>query len=466
LKVFALFVKCFIYIDFLIITMYIIWNIYFKNLYELLMSQIKEIATWLERTESILLVGGSTWTIDDACGEIALYYALTKAGKKVTALSPDSVPENIEFLPNTKSIGRTLAAENEFVLSIATGENEIVDMRQRVTDGRVDIIVVGKDRPFRASDVSFKKTSQSFDAIVTLGLDSLDQAGQIFSTHPELFSSTPIINLSVSLKNEYFGRFNVVDPSKSSVSEMVADLIQSSDTFSEHLDSTLATTLLTGVLSATDSFLSPLTTANSLRLASTLQTAGADQPQIIEHLFKEKTYKNLKVLGQILTNLELSDSHKIAWSYVTQSQFENLNSGPGDIDHWAEQILRHTNETDFFLLLLETEEGIKVLIRAGQDHASFNDLSTLFSGESEHLSKGLNLVFAGKNMNDTLSEMIDGMTKYQAKRLRLPEDTPLHLMKIEHHEVTQQNLLEKLQSKKSASDKAFSPETIPFAIGI
>lgn len=429
------------------------------------MSQIKEIATWLERTESILLVGGSPWTIDDACSEIALYYALTKAGKKVTALSPDSVPDNIQFLPNTKSVGKTLATKNEFVLSIATGENEIMDMRQRVTDGRVDIIVVGKDRPFASSDITFKKTSEKFDAIVTFGLNSLDQAGNIFSNHPELFASTPIINLSVSLKNQYFGRFNVVDPSKSSVSEMVADLIQGSKVLSKHLDSTLATTLLTGILSATDSFLSPLTTANSLRLASTLQTAGADQPQIIEHLFKEKTYKNLKVLGQILTNLELSDSHKLAWSYVTQSQFENLNAGPGDIDHWSEQILRHTNETDFFLLLLETDQGIKVLIRSGQDHASFEDLISVFAAESTVLSNGVDLLFAQKNMNDTLSEVIDAMTKYQARRLRLPDDMPLHLMKIEHHEVTHENLLEKLKSKQIAVEKSVSPETIPFAIG-
>lgn len=429
------------------------------------MSHIKEIATWLERTDSILLIGGSPWTIDDACSQMALYYALTKAGKKVTALSPEQVPANIEFLPNTKAIGRELAAKNEFVLSIGTEENEIVDMRQRVSDGRVDIIVVGKDRPFSTSDITFKKTSETFDAIVTFGVDALEQAGKIFSNHPELFSSTPIINLSVSLKNEYFGRFNVVDPSKSSVSEMVADLIKSSKNFSAHLDKTLATTLLTGILSATDSFLSPLTTANSLRLASDLQAVGADQPQIIEHLFKEKTYKNLKVLGQILTNLELSDSHKIAWSYVTESQFENLNAGPGDIDHWAEQILRHTNEADFFLLLLETESGIEVLVRSGQDHASFDGLVPLFMGEVKKLPKGINLQFVGKNMNDALSEVIEAMTQYQTRRLRLPDNTPLHLVKIEHHEVTQQTLLEQLQTKQVSPAKASAPEVIPFAIG-
>jgi hypothetical protein len=44
-------------------------------------------------------------------------------------------------------------------------------------------------------------------------------------------------------------------------------------------------------------------------------------------------------------------------------------------------------------------------------------------------------------------------------------DLPMNLMKIEHPVAKQTNLLEHLESKKSAGNKPLSPETIPFVVG-
>ena len=428
------------------------------------MKQTKQIGQFLGRCEQVLLVGRESWQIDHAAAMLSLYYALTKAGKDVTAVSPTQVPSTIEFLPNTKAIGKSIAQKNEFVLSISTEKNNVTDMRHRVGDGRVDIIITGENAPFARSDVTFRKTSQTFDAIVTLGVDSLEECGPVWQNNPQLFTEFPVLNLSTSISNEHFGRFNVVDPSKSAVSEIVYEILNSEKSLSTALDKTLATTILTGILSATDSFLSPLTTANSLRAASALQQAGAAQSDIVEHLFKEKTFANLKVLGQMLTNLELASSHRLAWSVMTASQFESLGTKAKDIDHWADQILRHTNGSDFFVLLLETTTGVLVQIRSSLPQADFASIAEAFSAAATVTEKGIDLRIE-KNLNQAQIEVLEAMKTYQTQRLRLEKNQPFVLVDI--HDLLKENKaqqsanLEKMSATKKSTTPT-APENIPF----
>ena len=433
----------------------------FHYLYKKSMSQSTTIANWLERGQKFLLVGGTHWSIDDTAAMLSLYYVLTKAGKEVTAISPEAVAANISFLPNTKAIGKELTGQNEFVLSISTEKNTVSDMRHRVSDNRVDIIITGDSGPFSPADVQFKTTSQTFDGIITLGVDSLEQCGQIYEKNPQLFADFPVINLSTSLTNEHFGRYQMIDPSKSSTCEIIYDIVSNNNTFKAFLDSTLSTTILTGILSATDSFLSPATTANALRIAGKLQQSGADQSTIVEHLFKEKTFNNLKVLGQLLTNLEVAESHRLAWTSMTESQFESISTTADDIDHWADQLLRHINGSDFFVLMMEQGSDVVVQIRSSLPNPDFQQLADALPYSGDVFAKGINLKLTQQNLNETQTTIRQNLKSYQETRLRLEPDTPFQLAQITIQHPEHKKQVETL-SRTSRKAQPKAPDNIPF----
>ena len=415
----------------------------------------------LKQAKEILIVGPKKWDADAAAGVIALHTTLKKCGKTSIAIAPDEMPRQLRFLPGSDSVAQTLGSGNDFVISIATKSSTIKNVHATEHEGVVDL-VMQTDGIIDPSEIHFKQYTEHFDLIVTLSTDSLDDCGKFFQEHSQLFSKTPIINISVSPANEFFGRVNYVDASASAVCELLTNVIKSEPEFEKALNTELSTVLLAGILSATDSFLAPNTSAQSLEMAAELQSRGAEQSKVIEHLFKQKSFANLRVLGRLLGNLQLDQIHKMAWTNITASDFELTETTFNDLDGWSDQLLRHINGTDIVIAFVEKDENSLIQIRTGNE-IDLSTLEKMFEGTIEKVDYGFDLLVKGKSVPEIQSHALRIVADWQEQRLRI-EETDIQKTTLEELALPKEEVF--VSPKKNSIPVAKAPETLPFEIPI
>lgn len=382
----------------------------------------------IRRAKKILCVTREKTEGDGICAILALQKLLLKQKKEIYSVVPHGVNKNLMFLSEVEKIQTDLGENGDFVISISTEKNDVERVKYTIEEDFVDILVTPKSGNFTASDVTFRQNVGDFDLILVLDSPNLESLGSLFENHANLFSMVPIINISSNPANEYFGKVNLVEPQKSSTSEIVYDLISEIPAFSDFLDSDLATILLTGILSSTRSFLNNNSTAQSFEVASELQKIGARQSDIIENLFKKKSLQTLKIWGRIFGNLQVDPVHKIAWSNVTHSDFEIAESTPSDVDNVANNLLRFVQKVDLVGLLIEYPEKTLVQICSASPSIYFTELQKLFGGEL--IENGLEIEIYKKRVAEVEGDFLKALLRFQKEKLGIPESVDLQKMEL------------------------------------
>ncbi len=417
---------------------------------------------FLLRSQKILCVTSEQYSHDALCAVMSLQLILSKLGKDTLSITTNHLSEALKFLLATKSVKHELGTQNDFVISISTENTQVERVKYTIEDNSVDIIVTPKEGKFSTKDVIFKKNEEHFDVICILDTPNLENLGTLFNEHTSLFTQTPIINISVNPMNDFYGKINLVEPDKSTCCEIIYDLIMQTDEFVKHLDNEVATTLLTGIISHTESFLkSSTTTVNSLEVAADLQEKGARHTDIINHLYKMKSMATLKTWGRILSNLELDTVHKLAWSRANQADFTIAESRPEDITELNYELLRHTKDAELITIFIELKNSTKVQIRSSQPSINLLKLKTLIGGTI--VKEGIDIDIPKNKIHNVEHVILRKLLNFQKEKHNIPYDIPLKSINIHKHKETH-STPKKSISKENINDNAVPrmPIDIPF----
>ena len=206
-------------------------------------------------------------------------------------------------------------------------------------------------------------------------------------------------------------------------------MIRHDPTWEKHVTVDIATTLLSGIIAATESFLASNTSARSLELAADLQSREAQQSDIIEHLFKQKSFANLRVLGRLLGNLQLDLLHRLTWTHLSASDFELTETEFCDIDGWTGQFLRHMNESDIMVSFFEKDDDTLIQVRTGNE-ISLDSLTETFEDPIKNVDYGFDVIVKNKSVPEIQSQILNRIATWQETRLHL-EKTPIKKVTIE-----------------------------------
>jgi phosphoesterase RecJ-like protein len=201
---------------------------------------------------------------DSIASNLALARILRLWGKRVTIVSHDSLPHQFSFLPGFTRIKR---------------------------------------RVFWSS-----LNLQSFEAWISLDTTAPSRAFPPNFSPP---SSWRIYNIDHHITNTYFGHFNLVDCAAASTCEIIA---RAARIWRVPLSASLATTLLTGVLTDSAGLLNTATTAETLRTAARLVEAGGNLAQIVLHVFRSIPPSFLKFWGEVLRRTKIMRQGK--WRFA------------------------------------------------------------------------------------------------------------------------------------------------------
>jgi len=206
----------------------------------------------------------------------ALGLALRALGKTVHYFLDDEVPRNLRFLPDA-------------------------DLTQRSLDG-VDAHAL----------------------YVFLDMSDQSRAGEPLAWVPP----ERIIDVDHHLGNQRFGAWNYVIESAAATGVLVLDLITA---LGLPITSSIATCLLTAIISDTGCFMYSNADPHTLRLAAALVNAGADKDRIVEQLYQTRSYSGQKILGRVLDDFVLTDDG-ICYSSVSQALLEDFGATHEDLE--------------------------------------------------------------------------------------------------------------------------------------
>jgi len=303
---------------------------------------IKELNKILDSADKVLITGPANPNLDVLGSAIAWQIFLSQQKKKVDICFEGQVPY-YNFLPK-QDILNSLGNLNKFKIILDVSKTKVKQLSYDMDDDNLVIDLVPDNGVFSSKDVTTDRGEYKYDLIISLGADSLDAMGKIFSENRHFFQSKPIINIDTSVLNENYGQLNIVESNITSLSEISYYFLQ------KNIDQDIATCLLAGMILATNSFQSPKVTPDSLDLASQLIIKGAKRSEIIEALYRTRDINTLKSWGKVLSRLK-KKSHIII-SYLNHDEADNL---PQDFSDMIRDLILSTPKAQVAIIFYQLE---------------------------------------------------------------------------------------------------------------
>ncbi|MFW6159697.1 MAG: DHH family phosphoesterase [Acidobacteriota bacterium] len=212
---------------------------------------------------------------DSLCTGLALYFIIRQLGKKADIINYDRTPAPFNQFPH------------------------------------MDVIKIGEIPP------------NYYDCVILLECANVSRSGH--RTLDNYFK----INIDHHHSNDYYADINWVDPEASAVAELVYDLA-----VKLHIEFTpeIANNLYCAIVSDTGSFQFSNTNARSFEVCSNLVKKGADPISVSQFLFNNNPLEKIKLLGKVLSTLQLKENGKIALISLFQKDLAILNQNEIDTE--------------------------------------------------------------------------------------------------------------------------------------
>ncbi|MEK9181205.1 MAG: hypothetical protein AAB871_03150 [Patescibacteria group bacterium] len=349
---------------------------------------------------------------DSLAAGLACAGFLKKLEKDPYLACAGSVPAKYRFLPGIAEIHTSIESARGFVISVRTQNAPLNELSYHLDEQeeKVNIYLKPKEGRYEPSDVSFKSDKFPYDLIMALGLPSLDLLGKLYDGDTDLFFETPIINIDHHANNEHFGQINLVDITATSTTEILMGLLESFE--AGLIDPGIATNLLTGILLETNSFQHIKTTPKAFLTASSLISLGANQQEIIKHLYKTKSVSLLKLWGRALARLKEVPELGLVYTLIREDDL--VKSGSGELLGAMEEMANSLSDAKLALMLAEVKSGeIRGYVRIHPNLSSL-EVTNLFEARmlDDHLAE---FEMRGHTLPEAEADILAKLQKLKAK---------------------------------------------------
>ena len=319
----------------------------------------------LRKSSAPLIIIPSYPSRDTVASAFALAFFLKQIGKEAHVAGEHITQdkEDLAFLGAPENLLPTITGARDFVLTFSTTRNKILNVRTEKTAEELRVYLTPENGAIDPRDFSFIPAKFKFDLAIVIGSPDKEHLGKIYEENPDIFYELPIINIDNHSDNELYGQVNLVDITASSNTEILAEILEKGmlGKMSEHVSESL----LTGIISATESFQKKNTTPKVLQIASRLMDLGVDQQKIIRSLFKTQPLHLLKLWGRVMAGVKWNEELKLIWALVSIEDLVQSRAAATDLPRVLEKIRGNYSSGNFFMILYpESASQIKGLIKA------------------------------------------------------------------------------------------------------
>ena len=181
--------------------------------------------------------------------------------------------------------------------------------------------------------------------------------------------------------NTMYGDLNYVNPVSPACCEILASI---ASYYGVKITKEIGTCLMTGILTDTGGFRHQGIAPDTFEYTAELIRLGVDVPDIYKRTLRTRTKSNFELAKRVMDRLELLEDEKVAFSYITTQDEEEVNAEPGDHEGLVDigrdiegvkvsVFLRQKDNENAYKISLRSVEGINVsdicLVFGGGGHA-------------------------------------------------------------------------------------------------
>lgn len=359
-----------------------------------------------EKAQKILIFTPVKSTPDHIASAFAIFHLLKKLGKKPAVFQSTALPEKLSFLEKPEKIISDLTGSRDFVIIFNTEKNKITGVKTKEEENCYKITITPEKGSISPKDFSFIPAEFKYDLIIIVGAESLEKLGEVYYENTDLFFEIPKININNSNANENYGQVNLIDITASSAAEIVAEIAL--EEYENIMDENIAQCLLTGIISATESFQKPTTTPAAMIISARLMKFQADQPTIIRYLYRTKSLSFLKLWGRVMARLSWDKQSALAWSLISQEDFIQSHSNEEDVPFILEEIGKNFSEGRIYAILYAEENSGVIAKLKFEDDKTANTVAKKYSLEP---ARNLSIRFENKNLLEAEKELLENIRK-------------------------------------------------------
>lgn len=241
--------------------------------------QQQQLIDRIKQAQNILVTVSSNPSVDQLSAAIGLTLVLNKLDKHGTAVFSGEVPSTIDFLKPEDTLEKNTDSLRDFI--IALDKSKADKLRYKVEDEVVRIFITPYRTSLSEKDLQFSQGDFNVDVVVALGVTEQQDLDAAIIAHGRILHDATVVSVS-TVGQGSLGSINWVDPSASSLSEMMVGLTDGLD--KKAMDGQIATALLTGIVATTDRFRNEKTSPKTMSASAELMAAGANQQLIATEL--------------------------------------------------------------------------------------------------------------------------------------------------------------------------------------
>ena len=193
--------------------------------------------------------------------------------------------------------------------------------------------------------------------IISVDSSDIERLGSLYDA--AIFASRPVINIDHHVTNTGYGSINLVQVVPSTA-EIVLSLVKR---LGVKLDRSIATALLTGLVTDTRCFRTGNVTSRQLRVALELTRSGASLAEVTELIFNREPIATVCLWGRALANV--GRRGRILWTEIDRRLIGECQAAPND-DKGLVSFLASRADVDVAIVFRETDDGrIEASMRSG-----------------------------------------------------------------------------------------------------
>lgn len=298
--------------------------------------KFQQLTELLKKAQNVLIISHNRPDGDTTGSNLALRLHLESEGKTMTSACADELPENLKFLPKSETF------TTEFLL-------------------------------------------EDFDTVIIVDAGAKHLV-RFFEIYPELNrTKKPVISIDHHFSHETFGTLNVIDPEATSTTSLLYRYFKDQNV---NITPEIATCLLNGIYTDTGSFMHSNTKPETMVASSELIKLGADYQAIAKNNFNKTPIKKLKMMGEILSNMQYDYKEQKIIAGVKKDLLERYQATSEDLAGVVD-FINSVPEARYTVLYTEDNKGnVKASLRTRHDNVNVAEIAENYGGGGHSKAAG------------------------------------------------------------------------------
>ena len=198
-----------------------------------------------------------------------------------------------------------------------------------------------------------------------------------------LFDHHPVGDLS------HYVQYKIQNSESSATAELIYNFLPE---LGVEIDKDIATNLLVGILTDTNSFQNSNTSQKTFEAASRLISSGARIENVSENIFYQKSYGALKLWGRAMRRIFYNKKYRILTSIIYEQDLKECGVDKDEASGIANFLnLNVSGEADTVLFLLALSDKIKGSLRTNKDNIDVSRLAKILGGGGHQKAAGFEI---------------------------------------------------------------------------